>query len=291
MHARAPRRQHPYTRFVATQEIVQSFSYVSWALLVGLGFGAFGIAWLLRQVTEVTSGYVGTTALSAGILAALGWGTDTGLPAPDQLKGIVAAPALDGPRQIALGLFVLLCFWVGLRTLRGGTARWSGALGVVCGVAALFLGAIGWAGGTLEGLPLFVQLLSLSIVSGGSLAAVILAHWYLVTPRISEQPLVLTTRLLTVAISLQLLLFLVWLAVGYPSGAPFAALTGPQALFVWLRLLVGILFPLLLCWMAWKTAQTRSMESATGLLYIELALVLASTIVGAGLAFAVGVLV
>ena len=54
---------------------------------------------------------------------------------------------------------------------------------------------------------------------------------------------------------------------------------------------VGILFPLLLCWMAWKTAQTRSMESATGLLYIELALVLASTIVGAGLAFAVGVLV
>ena len=58
-----------------------------------------------------------------------------------------------------------------------------------------------------------------------------------------------------------------------------------------LLVIFGILFPLLLCWMAWKTALTRSMESATGLLYIELALVLASTIVGAGLAFAVGVLV
>ena len=78
---------------MATQEIVQSFSYVSWALLVGLGLGSFALAWLLRQVTDVTSGYVGTTALCAGILAALGWGTDTGLPAPDQLKGIVAAPA------------------------------------------------------------------------------------------------------------------------------------------------------------------------------------------------------
>ena len=33
------------------------------------------------------------------------------------------------------------------------------------------------------------------------------------------------------------------------------------------------------------------MESATGLLYIELALVLASTIVAAGLAFSVGLLV
>jgi len=112
-----------------------------------------------------------------------------------------------------------------------------------------------------------------------------------VTPRISERPLVITTRLLSVALALQLLLFLVWLAVGYPDQPPFAALTGPQALFVWLRLVVGILFPLLLAWMAWKTAQTRSMESATGLLYIELALVLASTIVAAGLAFSVGLLV
>ena len=77
-----------------------------------------------------------------------------------------------------------------------GAERWPWS----CGIAALFLGAIGWAGGTLEGLPLFVQLVSLSAVSGGSLAAVILAHWYLVTPRISEQPLVLTTRLLMVAL-------------------------------------------------------------------------------------------
>ncbi len=275
---------------MATQEIVQSFAYVSWALLVGLGLGAFALAWLLRQVTDATTGFVGTTALSAGILAALGWGTDTGLPIPNELS-IVAAPGLDDVRRVALGLFTILCFWVGLRVLRGGTARWSGALGIVAGVTTLLLGAVGWAGGALDGLPLFVQLLSLAIVSGGSLASVILAHWYLVTPRISEWPLVLTTRLLTVALSLQLLLFLVWLAVGYPTGAPFAALTGPQALFVWLRLLVGILFPMLLCWMAWKTALSRSMESATGLLYIELALVLASTIVGAGLAFAVGVLV
>ena len=33
--------------------------------------------------------------------------------------------------------------------------------------------------------------------------------------------------------------------------------------------------------MAWRTALTRSMESATGLLYIEFALVMASTIVAA----------
>lgn len=275
---------------MATQEIVQSFAYVSWALLVGLALGSFLLAWGLRQTTDATTGFVGTTALIAAVLAALGWGTDSGLPSPDQLA-ITAAPDWDGPRSLALGAFVILSGWAGIATLRGGRARWSGLAAVVAGTLTVLIGAIGWSGGVLDGLPLFVQLMSLSIVGGWSLAGVILAHWYLVTPRISEQPLVLTTRLLTVAISIQLLLFLVWLAVGSPSGPPFAALTGSQALFVWLRLIVGILFPLLLSWMAWKTAITRSMESATGLLYIELALVLASTIVGAGLAFSVGLLV
>jgi hypothetical protein len=60
---------------------------------------------------------------------------------------------------------------------------------------------------------------------------------------------------------------------------------------VWLRLVVGLAFPLGLAWMAWRTALTRSMESATGLLYIEFAVVLASTIVATGLAVAEGLLV
>ncbi len=278
-------------RAVATQEIVQSFSYVSWALLVGLAFGSFGLAWVLRQTTDATTGFVGTTALIAAVLGALAFTTDLGLPAPDQLA-IISRPDLDAPRRVLLGAFVVLAAWTGFLALRGGRGRWVGALGVGAGIGCLLVASFCWQDpGVVDALPLFVQLTSLAVVAGGSLGAVILAHWYLVTPRISERPLVLTTRLLSVVIALQLLLFLVWLAVGYPDQPPFAALTGPQALFVWLRLIVGILFPLLLSWMAWKTAQTRSMESATGLLYIELALVLASTIVAAGLAFSVGLLV
>lgn len=276
---------------MATQEIVQSFSYVSWALLVGLALGSFGLAWALRQTTDATTGFVGTTALVAAALGALGFGTDTGLPAPDQLA-IVTRPELDLPRRALLGLFVVLTAWSGASILRGGHARWVGAAALAAGLGSVLVASFCWQDpGVVDALPLFVQLVSLAAVSGGSLGAVILAHWYLVTPRISERPLVLTTRALTVVLALQLLLFLVWLAVGYPDQPPFAALTGPQALFVWLRLIVGILFPLLLAWMAWRTALTRSMESATGLLYIELALVLASTIVAAGLAFSVGLLV
>ena len=93
------------------------------------------------------------------------------------------------------------------------------------------------------------------------------------------------------ALVVQLLLFGTWVATGIPGNDPFAALAGPNAIFVWLRLIVGLVFPLVLAWMAWRTALTRSMESATGLLYIELALVMASTIVAAGLAVGEGLLV
>jgi len=68
-------------------------------------------------------------------------------------------------------------------------------------------------------------------------------------------------------------------------------LTGGAALFVWLRLVVSLVAPLVLSVMAHRTARTRSMESATGLLYIALAAVTSGTIVAAGLAYGSGILV
>ena len=72
---------------------------------------------------------------------------------------------------------------------------------------------------------------------------------------------------------------------------PFSALTGPWALFVWLRLIVGLIFPLVVSWAAVQTARTRSMESATGLLYINVGTIAAGTILAAGLYFGAGLLV
>jgi len=58
-----------------------------------------------------------------------------------------------------------------------------------------------------------------------------------------------------------------------------------------MRLLVGIGLPLAISWMAVRTARSRSMESATGLLYIDVGLIAAGTILAAGLAFGPGLLV
>ena len=67
--------------------------------------------------------------------------------------------------------------------------------------------------------------------------------------------------------------------------------SGPWALFVWLRLIVGLVFPLVVSWAAVQTARTRSMESATGLLYINVGTIAAGTILAAGLYFGAGLLV
>lgn len=273
-----------------TQTITQSLAYISWVLMLGIGLGSLALVVLLRQTTDATKGFLGFTAFCAGIAGALATLIDTSLPVPASLD-IQAAPDLDAPRATAIGIFTVLAFVTGIRMSRGHRALVPGVLGVVAGVIAQALAAFGWAGGPVPGVPLLVQLLALSAVTGGSVAAVILAHWYLVTPRISETPLILTTRLLAWALGIQLLLFAAWVAIGLPSGPPFGALTGSNAVLVWLRLTVGIIFPLVLAVMAYRTALTRSMESATGLLYIELTLVLASTIVAAGLAMGTGLLV
>ena len=53
----------------------------------------------------------------------------------------------------------------------------------------------------------------------------------------------------------------------------------------WLRLGVGLLFPLALAFMAWQSSIIRSMMSATGLLYIAMGGVLAGEVLARALLF------
>lgn len=273
-----------------TQQIIQSLSYVTWVLLGGLALGSFALTWWLRQTTDATAGFLGFSGILAAVFG-LGWLlVEWGLPEPVDLD-IGYLEGLTEPRRAAIALFTVFSFVAGVRLRRGGRALWLGGLAILSGLAALLLGALSWGEAEPLSVSIFVQLVALSAVTGGSLAAVVLAHWYLVTPKISERPLIVTTQLLMLVLVIQLLLFGVWTAAGLPGSEPFEILSGDNLVFVWLRLIVGLAAPLVLTWMAWRTAITRSMESATGLLYIEFALVMASTIVAAGLLFGEGMLV
>ncbi|HEX8024801.1 MAG TPA: hypothetical protein VF484_01220, partial [Candidatus Limnocylindrales bacterium] len=243
-----------------------------------------------RLRTDATRGYLGFTAIVAALLGLLALGSDNGLP----LASVVTSdPAWDAPRRTVLAAFCVLAFVYGVVVARGGRSPVVAGAGLLAGALVLLLAGLSWGGGPLGIALLTIQLAALSAALGGVWASMILGHWYLVTPKLAEAPLILFARVLAIVVAVQLGLFVVWLAVGAgPSGEPgFAALGGSSALFVWLRLIVGLAFPLVISWAAIQTAKTRSMESATGLLYIDVAAIAASTIVAAGLYFGAGLLV
>jgi len=120
----------------------------------------------------------------------------------------------------------------------------------------------------------------------------VLGHWYLVTPSLSTRPLIGIVVVLLGAVALQgVLLPLQMGLVGGDAAqqAGAAALTGTYVVAFGLRVLVGILLPLALAAMTWQTCRLRSMMSATGLLYIAVACVLAGEITAKTLFFLTGV--
>ncbi|MEO8572298.1 MAG: hypothetical protein ABI553_11455 [Chloroflexota bacterium] len=277
----------------ATQ-IAQNLAFINWTVLTGLALGSYAAVVLLRLRTTATPGYLRFTTLCAlafGVLAVI---SDSALPDTLGDSPVVVDPAWDGPRFVALLLFCVLAAasLVARRADRrlATAVEWSA---LAAAVATLVFGALAWGDGSLGAIALLVQLAVVSAAIGGVFAAMILGHWYLVTPKLPEAPLILLARALLLVVVIQVVLFVAWVGTGAGPAdvAPFSSLVGPWALFVWLRLIVGLIFPLIVCWASVQTARSRSMESATGLLYINVGSIAAGTILAAGLYFGAGLLV
>ena len=279
------------------EQIATNLALINWTLLTGLAVGSFAVVAFARLATPATKGYLAFTAACAAGFGVLAYLSDTGLPAVGA-GPVPVDPAFDAPRRLALVVFILLAVVTTIALARGRRAVIPAIAGLVAGLTVIVLGALTWGGSPLGVVPLAIQLAVLAAATGGVFAAMILGHWYLVTPRLPEAPLVMVSRRLLWIVALQMVLFLAWVgfgagpgSAGAGGGGPFSALVGPWALFVWLRLLIGLVFPLIVSWAAVQTARTRSMESATGLLYIDVGAIAAGTILAAGLYFGAGLLV
>ncbi|MDF2734011.1 MAG: hypothetical protein K0S97_634 [Chloroflexota bacterium] len=275
-------------------QIAQNLAFINWTVLTGLALGSYAAVVLLRRRSSATSGFLGFVAACAVAFGVLAWLSDGALPASLGASPVALDVTWDAPRRSALMAFCAIAsLALVARRIRPGVAGPLELIALVAGILTLICGALAWGGGSLGALGLLVELTVLTAATGGVFAAMILGHWYLVTPKLPEAPLLLLSRTLLAVISVQLVLFVAWVGsgAGPAGGVPFGALTGDLALFVWLRLIVGLVFPLIVCWAAVKTAETRSMESATGLLYINVGTIAAGTILAAGLYFGFGLLV
>jgi hypothetical protein len=272
---------------VPAQRIAENLAFINWTLLTSLGVGAFGAVVLMRLRTPATRGFLGFSAACAAGFGLLAHLSDGALVQAAAAPGSTVAidPAWTAPRDGAMIAFTVLALLYAL-VLARRMAPLVAAGGLLAGVAALAFGALAWGGGLLGTGVALGQDLLLAAATGGVFVAMILGHWYLVTPKLPEGPLILLSRVLFGLVAAQVILFGASMLLGAGSGGgPFSPLTGPWAQFVWLRLLVGLIFPLIISWAAIQTARSRSMESATGLLYINVGSIAAGTILAAGLYF------
>jgi hypothetical protein len=160
-----------------------------------------------------------------------------------------------------------------------------GVIASVCGLGVLgSLAAV--AAIPTWGFPLTLAAFVLGAIAVGAVTnGMTLGHWYLVTPRLPEQPLREITGLLVIVLIVQALFIIPALLLPRDtihSSVHAGILSNP---FFWLRVGLGLAFPAGLAWMAYDSSGVRAMQSATGLLYLATVLVICGQVVANGLLF------
>ena len=271
------------------QAVPLSFFHV----LVMLSAGGLLTSLAAHLRTPLARGYLLFNGAVLLLFMALGLWLRLALPLPSLLPYDARAPWV-AYEPVLWSLFAALLV-AHLLLVRAERPRLATRVGLVAGGVGLASLAIGVAAylppvatpGVLFLLALLATGAS-TLVLGSVWSGWMLGHWYLVTPQLSPRPLLLINAGLAAALGVQALL-----ALGMVGAALVMAPaeTGPATLldrYSWwfgLRVGIGVVFPLVLSWMIWRTARTRSMMAATGLLYIATGAVVSGEIIARVLYF------
>jgi len=161
----------------------------------------------------------------------------------------------------------------------------SGVLASVVGAIALGIVALARPAAASPYDPLGIVALPLGAIAlGGSDGAMLLGHWYLVTPKLSPGPLRRAALLVVSGVALQLVLVAIVALRGDLTGTWETGLSVALAL----RVGVGLLMTLVVALAAWWTAGMNT-QSSTGLLYVGLGCVIAGEVSARVIFFLTGV--
>ena len=247
---------------------------VLFVVLFELAVGGAILAFVLERVVDTPLGFLRLTAVVDAAAAAFAVLIVPSLPQSAELVGRIAYVV------VALMLVAFLATWTpwrGLRSFVNGVAALAGLALLVLASTARDGSAYAYDVSALVALPLG----ALSL--GGVDAAMLLGHWYLVTPKLSPRPLQAAALLFFLALVLQAGM----LALGASRGFVQIAWEA-NAVATILRIFVGIAAPLPIALAAWWTARLNT-QSSTGLLYVALGMVLAGEIMARMIFYVSGV--
>lgn len=255
---------------------IEALPFVNWIFWAALASGTALVVGLTELAGGTTRGYRLFMAWLLLAFAAILVLSEGVLPGDTAASGTAAvrAPLVYA---FAIGTVAYLVASI-VRLPRAGIAVAAGLTGLTALVTLAIAGGSDAAG-------LFAgQLLLAALALGAVNAAMLLGHWYLVTPKLSPTPLRRMMWLLMAVLVLQGIAFGVALLV-----VGTAPLEGGLAWLTGLRLAVGILLPIGITVLAIAASRAPSLQASTGLLYIGLALVMAGSIAGASITYLTGV--
>ena len=255
---------------------VAALPFVNWIFWAGLSAGTLLVVGVTELLGGTTRGYRLFMAWMLVVFAAILVVSEFALP-----LGVEASATADLRRPLVLA-FAAGCVAYLVASLARLPRSWLAIGTGIVGLAALVVLA---AAGGSRSAPLFAgQLVLAALALGAVNAAMLLGHWYLVTPKLSPAPLRRMMWLLIGLLVLQAVAFVVALV-----GVGTDALAGGLGWLTWLRLGVGILLPILITVLAMLASRAASLQASTGLLYVGLALIMAGSIAGASITYLTGI--
>ncbi len=272
---------------------VQALPYTLLLILAELAIGSLWITVASDLRGGVTRGFVMTMALSVAITAGLTYWTAATLDIGSNVDGYRISPDWFSPAKRAL-LAVLIASIVYMFSVFMGwdpVGRLAGIAGSVAGALAIGLFAAMLAPPTWGYAGALLALLAGTLAMGAVSVSMVWGHWYLTEGSLPSWPLRDLAWILIAALVFQTIVVAINLVIPVrivpaPSNPVDVSIFANPALY--LRIGVGIIFPIVLAVLSLKTTQIKAMQSATGLLYICMGAVFAGEVLAKGLMFMSG---
>jgi hypothetical protein len=267
-----------------------------YTLLIILAELAIGSLWITLASDlrgGVTRGFVMTMAFCVAVAAGLAIWTATSIDIGTDIDGYPIDPGWFDRFEpalwvvVATSLLYTFCVFMGWDPI----GRLAGIAGSIAGLVAVVLLA-GMLAPPTWGYPaVFAALLAGTAAMGAVSVSMVWGHWYLTEGSLPAWPLRDLAWILIAALAFQFVVLVLNLAIPVretpsPENPIDVSIWGNPALY--LRIAVGLIFPIILAVLALLTTRIRAMQSATGLLYICMGAVFAGEVLGKGLMFLTG---
>ena len=244
----------------------------------------------LRLTGGLTGGFLKFIAVTYAILAALAFLVVAAAPPGSYHRLLPINQAAAGTLTFLQGLLVIvLLVHVAVIWRRQDASIASWALSVLA--SALLLAGITaalWplAGSLLGGAAIAAAVALSAAVLGAATTGMLLGHWYLVTPALTNAPLLRAGVLLGSLVLQAVVLPLTLGELAHSSRSVGSALSLSPVLSV-LWALGAVILPLIAAGLALPTCRLRSFMSTTGLLYLAMIAILPGQLLGQLLVFIV----